>query len=40
MNRLLPRILLLALLLALMLLGWWGWQHVGLRALQLGSSVC
>jgi len=27
----------LALLLALV---WWGWQRVGLGALQLGMSVC
>jgi hypothetical protein len=24
----------------LLVLVWWGWQHVGLGALQLGMSTC
>lgn len=24
----------------LLLLAWWGWQQVGLAALQLGMSLC
>ncbi|WP_268801252.1 hypothetical protein [Pseudomonas huanghezhanensis] len=28
------------LVVALLAAAWWGWQHVGLRALQLGMSAC
>lgn len=30
----------LAAVLVLMLLAWWGWQHGGLALMQLGMSIC
>ncbi len=32
--------LILAAVLVLMLLAWWGWQNGGLALMQLGMSIC
>lgn len=32
--------LILAAVLFLMLLAWWGWQNGGLALMQLGTSIC
>ncbi len=32
--------LILAVVLVLMLLAWWGWQNGGLALMQLGMSIC
>ncbi len=32
--------LILAAVLILMLLAWWGWQNGGLALMQLGMSIC
>ena len=32
--------LILAAVLVLMLLAWWGWQRGGLALMQLGMSIC
>jgi hypothetical protein len=32
--------LILAAMLVLMLLAWWGWQNGGLALMQLGMSIC
>ena len=40
MSRLLTRGLLLAALVLLLALVWWGWQRGGLALMQLGMSVC
>lgn len=34
------RCLVVAALVVLMLLAWWGWQRGGLALMQLGMSIC
>lgn len=40
MNRLWPRITVIALGALLLALAWWGWHQGGLALMQLGMSVC
>ncbi|SDV11303.1 hypothetical protein [Pseudomonas vancouverensis] len=40
MNRLWPRILLLAMGALLLAITWWGWHQGGLALLQLGMGTC
>ncbi|WP_258198104.1 MULTISPECIES: hypothetical protein [Pseudomonas syringae group] len=40
MSRRWPLLAALAAGVAVLALVWWGWQHVGLAALQLGMGAC
>jgi len=40
MSRLVPWLGGVALAVSLLALAWWGWQRVGLAALQLGMGTC
>ncbi|SDL55614.1 hypothetical protein SAMN04490190_5721 [Pseudomonas libanensis] len=38
--RLAVRVMVMAAVLVLLLLAWWGWQQGGLALMQLGMAIC